>query len=103
VLGKADLEVWRHYCTEEQAEEPYASPMRGEHEGVAPAFIQTAQHDPLRDQGMAYAEALRAAGVAVKHTNYIDAVHGYISLPGVVPIARQAEHDAAVALKEALV
>jgi acetyl esterase/lipase len=102
LLGKADLEVWRLYCTEEQAEEPYASPLRADHEGVAPAFVQTAQHDPLRDQGMAYVEALRAAGVEVKHTNYIDAVHGYISLPGVVPLARQAEHDAAVALTEAL-
>lgn len=101
VLSKADLEVWRLYCTEEQAEQPYASPLRGEHDGVAPAFVQTAQHDPLRDQGMAYVEVLRAAGVAVKHTNYVDAVHGYISLPGVVPIARQAEHDAVVALREA--
>jgi acetyl esterase len=102
ILGKADLEIWRLYCTEEQAEEPYASPLRADHEGVAPAFVQTAQHDPLRDQGMAYVEALRAAGVEAKHTNYIDAVHGYISLPGVVPLARQAEHDAAVALSEAL-
>lgn len=102
VLGKADLQVWRLYCTEEQATEPYASPLRGEHEGVAPAFVQTAQHDPLRDQGAAYAEALRAAGVPVRLTNYVDAVHGYISLPGVVPLARQAEADAAVALREAL-
>lgn len=102
ILGKADLEVWRMYCTEEQAEDPYASPLRADHEGVAAAFVQTAQHDPLRDQGMAYVEALRSAGVDVKHTNYIDAVHGYISLPGVVPLARQAEHDAAVALRSAL-
>ena len=102
VLGKADLDVWRLYCTEDQAEDPYASPLRADHEGVAPAFVQTAQHDPLRDQGLAYVEALRAAGVPVKHTNYIDAVHGYISLPGIVPVARQAEHDAATALAEAL-
>ena len=102
VLGKADLEVWRLYCTEEQAEQPYAAPLRAEHDGVAPAFVQTAQHDPLRDQGVAYVEALRAAGVPVKHTNYVDAVHGYISLPGIVPVARQAEHDAVTALREAL-
>jgi acetyl esterase/lipase len=102
ILGKADLDVWRLYCTEEQAIEPYASPLRAEHEGLPAAFIQTAQHDPLRDQGAAYAEALRAAGVPVQHTNYVDAVHGYISVPGVVPLARQALHDASVALREAL-
>ena len=102
VLGKADLEVWRLYCTEDEAEQAYASPLRGDHENVAPAFVQTAQHDPLRDQGIAYVEALRAAGVSVTHTNYLDAVHGYISLPGIVPVARQAEHDAAAALHAAL-
>jgi acetyl esterase len=102
VLGKADLEVWRLYCTEEQAIEPYASPLRGNHEGVARALIQTAQHDPLRDQGAAYAEALRASGVDVVLTNYVDAVHGYISIPGVVPAARQAVADAAAALRTAL-
>jgi acetyl esterase len=101
VLGKADLEVWRYYCTEEQAIEPYASPLRGSHEGLAPALIQTAQHDPLRDQGLAYAEALRASGIDVVHTNYVDAVHGYISIPGVVPAARQAVADAAAALRAA--
>jgi acetyl esterase len=102
VLGKADLEVWRYYCTEEQAIEPYASPLRADHEGLPKALIQTAQHDPLRDQGAAYAEALRASGVEVVLTNYVDAVHGYISIPGVVPAARQAVADAAAALRSAL-
>ena len=102
VLSKADLGAWRNYCTEEQAVEPYASPLRGNLEGLAPALIQTAQHDPLRDQGPAYADALRASGVDVVLTNYVDAVHGYISIPGVVPAARQAVADAAVALRTAL-
>jgi len=70
--------------------DPYASPLRGKHHDLPPAVIQTAQHDPLRDQGYAYAAALRAAGVPVRHTNYVDAVHGYMSLPGVAPNARQA-------------
>ncbi len=102
ILGKADLDVWKLYCSLEQAIEPYASPLRAEHEGLPAAVIQTAQHDPLRDQGLAYADALRAAGVSVTHTNYVDAVHGYISVPGVVPIARQALYDATAALREAL-
>ena len=77
--------------------------MFAKHEGLPPALIQTAQHDPLRDQGPAYADALRAAGVEVRITNYVDAVHGYISIPGVVPAARQALAEAAEALRAALV
>ncbi|MBE7188207.1 alpha/beta hydrolase [Jatrophihabitans endophyticus] len=93
VLGKKDLDnVPRLYFhgVETEMSDPYASPLRGKHEGLPPAVIQTAQYDPLRDQGYAYADALRAAGVPVRHTNYVRAVHGYISLPGVVPAAHQA-------------
>jgi len=81
--------------------EPYASPILGSHTGLPPALIQTAQHDPLRDQGYAYAAALRAAGVPVRHTNYVDAVHGYISLPGIAPNAPQALGETVEALTEA--
>jgi acetyl esterase len=82
--------------------DPYASPLRGKHEGLPPALIQTAQFDPLRDQGAAYADALRAAGVEVRLTNYVDAVHGYLSLPGLVPAARQALGEAVAFLTERL-
>ena len=101
MLGKADLHVAPIYCPGREAE-PYASPLFADHGGLASAFIQTAQHDPLRDQGTAYAEALRAAGVPVQLTNYVDGVHGYISIPGVQPCARQAVRDAAIALRTAL-
>jgi acetyl esterase len=70
--------------------DPYASPLRGKHEGLPPALVQTAQFDPLRDEGAAYADALREAGVDVTYTNYLNSVHGYISLPGLVPEARKA-------------
>jgi len=82
--------------------DPYASPLRGKHEGLPPALIQTAQFDPLRDHGAVYAEALRAAGVEARLTNYVDAVHGYVSLPGLVPAARQALGEAAAFLRERL-
>ena len=82
--------------------DPYASPVRGKHEHLPPALIQTAQFDPLRDHGPAYAEALRAAGVEVRLTNYVDAVHGYLSLPGLVPSARQALGEAVSFLRERL-
>jgi acetyl esterase len=81
---------------------PYASPMLADVEALPPALIQTAQHDPIRDHGMTYAKRLRAAGVQVWHTNYADAVHGYISTPGVVPMAKTALHDAVTAIRDVL-
>jgi len=103
VLNKADLEVFtRLYLRGGDGSDPYASPLRGKHHGLPTALIQTAQHDPLRDHGAAYAAALREVGVEVRLTNYVDAVHGYISLPGVVPMARQALAEVCDGLRDAL-
>jgi acetyl esterase len=93
--------LYFHGSTREMSD-PYASPLRADHHGLPPALIQTAQHDPLRDHGPAYADALRAAGVPVRLTNYVDAVHGYVSVPGVVPAARQALGEAVAFLREQL-
>ncbi len=102
VLTKADMDTFEAlYLTAEQKPSPLASVLRGTHEGLPPALVQTAEHDPLRDQGTAYAAALRAAGVPVRLTNYVDAVHGYISLPNVVPAARQALGETVAALRDA--
>jgi acetyl esterase/lipase len=101
VLSKADLHAHEMYCPGNKSD-PYASPLFGKHEGLPPALIQTANHDPLRDQGPAYATALQAAGVSARVRNYVDAVHGYISVPGVVPASRQALADAVEALGAAL-
>jgi acetyl esterase len=54
-----------------------ASPLRTKNlEGLAPAFIATANYDPLRDEGKAYAEKLEASGVEVVYENY-ENVHGF--------------------------
>jgi acetyl esterase len=100
ILGKADLGVSDVYCPG-QEREPYASPLFGEHHDLPFALIQTAQHDPLRDQGHAYTDALRKAGSEVRLTNYVDAVHGYASIPGLVPAARQALGEAVMVLDDA--
>ncbi len=100
ILGKADLQVHGIYCPGDQAN-PYASPLRAEHVGLPPALILTAHHDPLRDQGAAYADALGRAGVPVERIDYPDGVHGFISIPGVVPCARRALADAVAALRSA--
>lgn len=58
--------------------------------GLAPALVQTAEHDPLRDEGTAYADRLRDAGVSTRHTRYVGVPHGFLSLPGICPAAHQA-------------
>lgn len=79
-----------------------ASPLRAaSHVGVAPALIQTAEFDPLLDNGTKYAQALSAAGVEVKHTTYGGAVHGFISLPGVTKAAPTALAEIVTALSVA--
>lgn len=104
VLGRKDVDTtWTLYLhgTGTDPKDPYASPLFADHRDLPPALIQTAQYDPLRDQGPAYAAALRDAGVSVRLTNYVDAVHGYISLPNVISGGRQAMAEAATALREA--
>lgn len=70
--------------------------------GLPPAFIGTAEHDPLRDDGGKYAELLTAAGVAVQHSNEPTMVHGYVSLALVSPAATEATACGIAALRAAL-
>jgi acetyl esterase len=87
---------------ERDANNPYASPVLADLAGLPPALIQTAEHDPLRDHGATYAKRLEAAGVPVRYTNYANAIHGYISTPGVVPESRAALAEAVEMIRETL-
>jgi acetyl esterase/lipase len=93
ILGRADMEAFvRHYLGPDgDPADPALSPMHVEDlVGVAPALIITAEHDPLRDEGRAYADRLRAAGVPTRWTEYAGMPHGFVSLPGVCRSAPQA-------------
>lgn len=70
--------------------------------GLAPAFIGTAEHDPLRDDGGKYAELLSAAGVPVELSNEPTMVHGYVSLALLSPAATEATNRGIAALRAAL-
>jgi acetyl esterase len=70
--------------------------------GLPPAFIGTAGHDPVRDDGTRYAELLRAAGVPVELSNEPTMAHGYASFALVVPAAAEASDCGLAALKKAL-
>jgi acetyl esterase len=71
-------------------------------EGVAPAWFGLAECDPLVDDGIAYADKLRATGVAVDLEIYRGVTHEFIKMGRVIPQARQAHQDAARALEQAL-
>ena len=82
ILDARDVE-WslRHYIVApERREDPRASPIRGELRGLPPALVMVAELDPLRDEGMAYAEALRAAGCEVELRSYARQPHGFLLL-----------------------
>jgi acetyl esterase len=70
--------------------------------GLPPAYIITAEYDPLRDDGAQYAEKLRKAGVSVTHVDYPGLVHDFIYMQTVLPQAPEAMKAAAAALKGAL-
>jgi acetyl esterase len=71
-------------------------------EGVAPAWFGLAECDPLVDDGLAYADKLRASGVAVDLEIYRGVTHEFIKMGRAIPEARQAHTDAARALAGAL-
>lgn len=80
-----------------------ASPIRAaSHAGLPKALIVTAEHDPLLDNGSRYRDALADAGVPVRYVEHAGAIHGFLSLPGVVPVAHDALDDIVGFLRETL-
>ena len=67
---------WNNYCPADQRHDLRASPMRAENlSGLPPAMVVTAELDPLRDEGNAYAAAMAAAGVSVNHIQAAGQIH----------------------------
>jgi acetyl esterase len=83
---------WDHYLGPDgDGAHHHASPIRaGDLSGLPPAVVITAEFDPLRDEGEAYAEALQAAGVPVTVRRYDGMIHGFVSMPMLFPEARDA-------------
>jgi acetyl esterase len=97
-LTADDMEWFRdHYAGHApDLHDPKLSPLRGALEGLPPAVVATAEFDPLRDEGNAYADALRAAGVRVESQCYAGMVHGFFDM-GLMSEGAQAATDDAIA------
>jgi acetyl esterase len=94
---------WTHYLsTAAEGDEPYASPLRAPSvAGLPPALVLTAEFDPLRDEGEAYAARLREAGVPVALSRYHGMIHGFFGMSAIVDRARDAVAEASRALRSA--
>jgi acetyl esterase len=93
MLSKATMEwFWQHYLgTGNDPLSAYISPLRAENlAGLPPATVITAEFDPLRDEGEAYAEKLQAAGNKVTVKRFDGVVHGFFSMSDFLEEARDA-------------
>ncbi|WP_019424459.1 alpha/beta hydrolase [Paenibacillus sp. OSY-SE] len=87
---------------EEDAMNPYSSPLLYKNvTSLPPAMVITAEFDPLRDEGKAYAERLQQAGVPVHYTCYKGMIHQFFNIGHEVDAAKAAIMEAALALKDA--
>ncbi len=78
---------------------PYASPLGADLHGLPSAVIVIAGHDPLRDEGTAYADALETAGVTVTRLTYEGGVHGFITMP-MLDLAQRARAEVSGAVAQ---
>ena len=104
LLSRADMEwFWGHYLGPNDKSNPVACPALAKSLANLPhAFVITAEVDPLRDEGEAYAEAMRKAGVTVKLKRYNGVCHGFFSMASMIDKGRQAVAEACAELRSAI-
>jgi acetyl esterase len=94
---------WNLYLDGADGGDPDASPLRAtDLAGVAPAYVLTAEEDVLRDEGEAYAAALREAGVPTELIRWPGTIHGFFRWLAVTTAARDAIDAVGAALRRAL-
>lgn len=94
---------WQQYlASETDADNPYANPLRADLTGLPPAYIATAEFDPLRDEGETYGQLLRDAGVDTEIQRWNGTIHGFMSMAFHLPETQRANTTAFDALRKAL-
>jgi acetyl esterase/lipase len=91
LLEKASIDWFADHYGAHDIVDPRLSPLRAaDVSGLPPAHIHTAEFDPLRDEGKAYADRLAASGVAVKYTCHAGMIHHFYALAGAIPYGKAA-------------
>jgi acetyl esterase len=80
-----DSMAWFHMHYQADSNDVRGAPLDFDHKGMPATLVTTASFDPLRDQGVAYYEALKAAGVRVEHRSADGNIHGHITLRKAIP------------------
>ena len=103
MLDKATVDwFFGNYIEKTEREDWRFAPLNApDHSGVAPAWLGLAECDPLIDEGIAYADVLRMAGVPVDLEIYRGVIHGFLTMGRAIGLTRQAHADAARALVSA--
>jgi acetyl esterase len=105
ILNRGDMVwFWDHYAPDPDARvSPDAAPLRAtDLAGLPPAYVITAEHDPLRDEGFAYAERLQAARVPVEHRHFGSQIHGFFTFVNLLDDADRSVADAGAAIRTAV-
>jgi acetyl esterase len=83
--------------------DPLVSPLRATNlRGLPRAFVHTAEHDPMRDEGRFYAERLAASGVPVHYACHAGMIHLFYAMGGLVPYAAVALREIGAQMRAAL-
>ena len=104
-LGRAGMEwFWDHYLADPSyASHPHASPLRANNlAGLPPAYVTTAEYDPLRDEGEYYGQALQAAGVPTRIKRWDGVNHGFFFFVGIVDKSDAAMDEACAWVNETI-
>ena len=105
LLTRGAMEMFTQWYVPQAADRtnPRASPLRAaDHRGLPPAIIQTAEFDPLRDEGADYAAKLTAAGVSVDYHCYPGMIHGFARMGSKIEDGKRCLEDGAAKVRALL-